>query len=82
MRKRFSKAGFAQLDQQIIDMLNQDTPQSVRHIFYRMTDPRLQQIIRAQVKMIFDGNTLAAQAPKCSQKRSVSRRRGEKLVCL
>jgi len=30
-----------QLDRQIIDVLRQDHPQSVRHVFYRMTDPRL-----------------------------------------
>jgi hypothetical protein len=30
-----------QLDQQIIDVLREDHPQSVRHVFYRMTDPRL-----------------------------------------
>lgn len=30
-----------QLDQQIIDVLKEDHPQSVRHVFYRMTDPRL-----------------------------------------
>lgn len=30
-----------QLDQQIVDVLAADHPQSVRHVFYRMTDPRL-----------------------------------------
>jgi predicted DNA-binding transcriptional regulator AlpA len=30
-----------QLDNQIIAVLKEDHPQSVRHIFYRMTDPRL-----------------------------------------
>lgn len=30
-----------QLDKQIIAVLKQDHPQSVRHVFYRMTDPRL-----------------------------------------
>ena len=30
-----------QLDQQIIEVLQEDHPQSVRHVFYRMTDPRL-----------------------------------------
>ena len=30
-----------QLDDQIMAVLIQDHPQSVRHIFYRMTDPRL-----------------------------------------
>jgi hypothetical protein len=30
-----------QLDQQIIAVLEEDHPQSVRHVFYRMTDPRL-----------------------------------------
>lgn len=30
-----------QLDRQIIRVLKEDHPQSVRHVFYRMTDPRL-----------------------------------------
>lgn len=30
-----------QLDDQIIAVLKEDHPQSVRHVFYRMTDPRL-----------------------------------------
>ena len=30
-----------QIDQQIIEVLAEDNPQSVRHVFYRMTDPRL-----------------------------------------
>lgn len=30
-----------QLDQLNIDVLTEDRPQSVRHVFYRMTDPRL-----------------------------------------
>lgn len=30
-----------QLDAQIIEVLREDHPQSVRHVFYRMTDPRL-----------------------------------------
>lgn len=30
-----------QLDAQIISVLHDDHPQSVRHVFYRMTDPRL-----------------------------------------
>lgn len=29
------------LDAQIIEVLRDDHPQSVRHVFYRMTDPRL-----------------------------------------
>ena len=38
-RHRSTKAEIAQLEQQIVDVL--DEPQSVRHIFYRMVDPRL-----------------------------------------
>lgn len=40
-RNRITKADMALLDQQLIDVLDQDRPQSVRHLFYRMTDPRL-----------------------------------------
>ena len=36
-----TKAEVAQLDRQIVDVLALDHPQSVRHVFYRMTDPRL-----------------------------------------
>ena len=34
-------AALAQLDAQIIAVLREDNPQTVRHVFYRMTDPRL-----------------------------------------
>jgi len=40
-RSRRTKDDVAQLDQQIIDVLVEDNPQSVRHVFYRMTNPRL-----------------------------------------
>lgn len=40
-RERRSKARLDVLDQQIIGVLRADHPQSVRHVFYRMTDPRL-----------------------------------------
>lgn len=40
-RERRTKARVAQLDAQIIAVLKEDHPQSVRHVFYRMTDPRL-----------------------------------------
>ncbi|PIY00769.1 MAG: hypothetical protein CO070_03340 [Gallionellales bacterium CG_4_9_14_0_8_um_filter_55_61] len=40
-RTRRTDVQTAQLDQQIIVVLEEDHPQSVRHIFYRMTDPRL-----------------------------------------
>lgn len=40
-RRRRTTAEVDQLDQQIIDVLREDNPQSVRHVFYRMTDPRL-----------------------------------------
>lgn len=41
--KRFRRTNeqLEQLDQQIIEVLKEDHPQSVRYIFYRMTDPRL-----------------------------------------
>jgi len=40
-RRRRTKAQIEQLDHQIIEALNGDHPQSVRHIFYLMTNPRL-----------------------------------------
>ena len=40
-RTRRTAAAVAQLDAQIMAVLREDHPQSVRHIFYRMTDPRL-----------------------------------------
>ncbi len=41
MRRRRTAAEVAQLDAQIVAVLRADHPQSVRHVFYRMTDPRL-----------------------------------------
>jgi hypothetical protein len=40
-RSRRTRGQVAQLDRQIVDVLRMDHPQSVRHVFYRMTDPRL-----------------------------------------
>jgi hypothetical protein len=40
-RDRRSKDRLNQLDDQIVAVLQEDHPQSVRHVFYRMTDPRL-----------------------------------------
>ena len=40
-RDRRTKTRMAQLDEQIIAVLREDHHQSVRHVFYRMTDPRL-----------------------------------------
>jgi hypothetical protein len=40
-RARRTQDQVARLDKQIVDVLTTDQPQSVRHIFYRMTDPRL-----------------------------------------
>lgn len=40
-RERRTAARMAQLDAQILAELKADHPQSVRHLFYRMTDPRL-----------------------------------------
>jgi hypothetical protein len=42
-RERRTRARLEQLDGQIVDVLQQDHPQSVRHVFYRMTDPRLRE---------------------------------------
>ena len=40
-RQRRSKEQIQQLEAQIFSVLDADHPQSVRHVFYRMTDPRL-----------------------------------------
>lgn len=40
-RRRRTRTEIEQLDNQIMDVLRADHPQSVRHVFYRMTDPRL-----------------------------------------
>jgi hypothetical protein len=40
-RQRRTAAAIRQLDLQIVEVLRADHPQSVRHVFYRMTDPRL-----------------------------------------
>jgi hypothetical protein len=40
-RERRTRDRVELLDAQIIDVLREDHPQSVRHVFYRMTDPRL-----------------------------------------
>ncbi|MEJ7685682.1 MAG: hypothetical protein WKG52_01035 [Variovorax sp.] len=40
-RRRRTADEVSQLDDQILAVLQEDHPQSVRHIFYRMTDPRL-----------------------------------------
>jgi len=41
IKRRRTKAEVEELDAQILDVLRADHPQSVRHIFYRMTNPRL-----------------------------------------
>jgi len=41
MRTRRTKAELNQLDNQMLEILQEDHPQSVRHMFYRMTDPTL-----------------------------------------
>jgi hypothetical protein len=40
-RQRRTKGEVEQLERQILDVLRLDHPQSVRHVFYRLTDPRL-----------------------------------------
>jgi hypothetical protein len=40
-RRRRTKGEVEQLECQIFEVLREDHPQSVRHVFYRMTDPRL-----------------------------------------
>ena len=41
MRTRRTKAEIEGLNEQIVQIVEQDAPLSVRHVFYRMTDPRL-----------------------------------------
>lgn len=41
IRRRRTQAEVEQLEEQILAVLQEDHPQSVRHVFYRMTDPRL-----------------------------------------
>lgn len=42
-RTRRTQAQIQQLERQIVEILEADHPQSVRHVFYRLTDPRLQE---------------------------------------
>ena len=46
MRRRRTKAQIAQLNSQIIEVMSQDHPQSVRHVYYRMTNPRLSEPVQ------------------------------------
>lgn len=41
MRQRRTKAAMGQLTRQLTEVLREDHPQSSRHVYYRMTDPRL-----------------------------------------
>jgi hypothetical protein len=49
-RIRRTDAQLEQLDAQIIAVLREDHPQSVRHVFYRMTDPRLSEPVEKSDK--------------------------------
>lgn len=40
-RKRRTKAEIEAIDEAIIAVLSEDNPQSVRHVFYRLTDPNM-----------------------------------------
>ena len=40
-RDRRTKERMLTLDRQILDVLREDHPQSIRHVYYRITDPRL-----------------------------------------
>ena len=46
MRQRRTAAALEALDSQIVAELRSRSPQSVRHIFYRMTDPRLPEPVK------------------------------------
>ncbi|MDE0464605.1 MAG: hypothetical protein OXH93_19460 [Caldilineaceae bacterium] len=41
MKIRWTKGQIEQLEEQILECLREDNPQSVRHIFYRMVNPQL-----------------------------------------
>jgi hypothetical protein len=41
IRRRRTRGEIEQLERQILDVLEEDHPQSVRHVFYRLTNPRL-----------------------------------------
>jgi hypothetical protein len=45
VRRRRTQAQIATLVRQIVEVLALDNPQSVRHVYYRMTDPRLIEVI-------------------------------------
>lgn len=45
MRQRRTKTQMQTLRNQILDVLASDHPQSCRHVFYRMTDPRLSESV-------------------------------------
>ncbi len=49
-RRRRTRAEVEQLDRQIIEVLRFDQPQSVRHVFYRMTDPNLPESVEKSEK--------------------------------
>lgn len=44
-RSRRTQQRTQRLDDQIEEVLAEDHPQSVRHVFYRMTDPRLSEVV-------------------------------------
>jgi hypothetical protein len=43
IKRRRTKGEVEQLESQILEILEEDHPQSVRHVFYRLTDPRLRE---------------------------------------
>lgn len=47
-RRRRTNAEVGELDSQIMAVLIEDHPLSIRHVFYRMTDPRLPSLWRSQ----------------------------------
>ena len=50
MRSRRTKAQIEQLRRQMVAVLAADHPQSIRHVFYRMTDPRLPEPVKKSDK--------------------------------
>ena len=51
MRTRRTRKQIEVLEQQILEILEQDNPQSIRHLYYRLLDPRLEEpIIKTQAE--------------------------------
>src|SRR4051812_27428411 len=50
-RQRRTASAVEQLERQILAILEEDHPQSIRHCFYRLTDPRLPEPVEKSVRL-------------------------------